>query len=140
MNETFIFFKIVHLVFNTLISASFLLVDMLKNIKTEAVFTKRQKWTMNETFFFFKIVHLVFNTLIPASFLLVDMLKKYEDWSCIYQETEMNNEWNILFLQNSPLGIQYTYSSKFSIGWYVKKILRLKLYLPRDRNEQWMKH
>ena len=27
----------------------------------------------------------------------------------------MNNEWNINFLQNSPLGIQYTYSSKFLI-------------------------
>ena len=132
------------------------------------LYLPREKWTMNETLIFFKIRAV---------------LKKYQDWSCIYQDrseqwmkrwfsskndlcwksieteavftkTEMNNEWNINFLQNLRC---------------VEKVSRLKLYLPsqkwtmnetliffkiwdalkkyqdwsciyQDRNEQWMKH
>ena len=32
----------------------------------------------------------------------------------IFTNIEMNNKWNVNFLQNSPLGIQCTYSSEFS--------------------------
>ena len=34
----------------------------------------------------------------------------------VFSKTDMNNEWNISFLQNSPLGIQHTYSSECPIG------------------------
>ena len=33
----------------------------------------------------------------------------------LFTKTQMNNEWNINFQQNSPLNIQRIYSSKFSI-------------------------
>ena len=88
---------------------------------------------MNETLIFVKIRAV---------------LKKYRDWSCIYQERneqwmkrwfssskyelcwksieteavftkrEMNNEWNVDFLQNTSC---------------VEKVSRLKLYLPREK-------
>ena len=34
----------------------------------------------------------------------------------LFSKKGMNNEWNINFLQNSPLGIQHTHFSEFSIG------------------------
>ena len=96
----------------------------------------RQKWTMNETLIFFKIRAV---------------LKKYRDWSCIYQDRngqwmkrsfslkyeqwgesieaeaifakiEMDNEWNVDFLQNTSC---------------VEKESRLKLYLPRQKWKCW---
>ena len=33
----------------------------------------------------------------------------------VFTKTEINNEWNINFLHNSPLGIQHSYSSEFSM-------------------------
>ena len=48
---------------------------------------------------------------LPYNFLTVDkqvVFKKYQDW-------EMNDHWNINFLQNCLLSIQHTYSSEFSI-------------------------
>ena len=34
----------------------------------------------------------------------------------VFTKTEMKNEWTINFLQNSPLNIQHTYTSEFSIS------------------------
>ena len=34
----------------------------------------------------------------------------------VFPKKEINSEWNISFLQNNPLAIQYTYSSEFSNG------------------------
>ena len=31
-------------------------------------------------------------------------------------KTEMNNKWNVNFLQNNPFSIQHIYSSEFSVG------------------------
>ena len=44
-----------------------------------------------------------------------DVFEKYQDWT-VLTKTEMNNEWNIHFLQNSPLSIQHIYFSEFLIG------------------------
>ena len=112
-------------------------VDFLENTRTvekvswQKLYLPRQKWTMNKTLIFFKIR---------------GVLKKYPDESCIYQDrheqwmkrwflkkkyelcwksipteavftkTEMNNEWNVDFLENTSC---------------VEKVSRLKLYLPR---------
>ena len=113
-------------------------VDFLQNttcfgkVSRLKLYLPRQKWTMNETLIFFKIR---------------PVMKKYRDWSCIYQDrseqwmkrwfssnyelcwksieteavftkTEMNNEWNINFHQNTSC---------------VGKVSRLKLYLPRQK-------
>ena len=43
----------------------------------------------------------------------VCMLKKTE---AVFTKTDMYNELNINFLQNSLLGIQFTYTSEFFIG------------------------
>ena len=34
----------------------------------------------------------------------------------VFTKLEMNN---VNFLQNNPFGIQYTYSSRFCIGWSI---------------------
>ena len=34
----------------------------------------------------------------------------------VFDKAEMNNEWNVNFLQNRLLGMKYIYSGKFSIG------------------------
>ena len=39
----------------------------------------------------------------------------------VFSKTEMNNEWKVNFLQNTELGIQYTYSSKSYISHYTSK-------------------
>ena len=99
-----------------------------ESIETEAVFTKTEKNRERN-------IH----SKIKAE------LKKYRDWNCIYQDRneqwmkrlfspntccteksieteavftniEMNNEWNVYFLQ---------------IRFVLKKVSRLKLYLPR---------
>ena len=96
------------------------------------LYLPKQKSTMNETFIPFKIQ---------------GVSKYYQDWSCIYQnrneqwmkhsflskykvcpnsikteavstKTEMNNEWNIHFLQNTRC---------------VQIVSRLKLYLPKQK-------
>ena len=41
---------------------------------------------------------------------------------------KMNNEWNIDFLQNSPLGIQNIHSSEFSISQSISETPILILY------------
>ena len=44
----------------------------------------------------------------------------------VFTNTEMNNEWNINFFQNSPLGIQQNYSSNFSTTWSTQRISLLR--------------
>ena len=39
------------------------------------------------------------------------------DSEAVFTKRRINNKGNIDFLQNSPLGIQYTYSIKFFLGW-----------------------
>ena len=114
-------------------------VDFLENtrpvekVSRQKLYLPRQKWTMNKTLIFFKIR---------------GVLKKYPDESCIYQDrheqwmkrwfflkkyelcwksipteavftkTEMNNEWNVDFLENTRP---------------VEKVSRQKLYLPRQK-------
>ena len=46
----------------------------------------------------------------------------------VFIKSEMNNEWNINFLQNSSPGTQHTYSSEFSIGWNTSKTPLLTWY------------
>ena len=41
--------------------------------------------------------------------------EKYQNWT-VFTKIEMNNEWNIIFVQNNHLGIQHTYNSDFPIG------------------------
>ena len=47
------------------------------------------------------------------------MLEKNIESEVIFIKREMNNDWNINFLQNSLLDNAHGYSSKFSIGWSV---------------------
>ena len=53
------------------------------------------------------------------------MLKKSFDTKVVSIKIEMSNEWNVGFLQNSPLGIQHTYSTKFPIGQRTSETLFL---------------
>ena len=68
------------------------------SIKTEAVFTKTE---MNNEW----------------NKVCLNSIKN----EVVFTKMEMNYEWNIDFSQNTPLGIQYTYSSKFFIGQSTSK-------------------
>ena len=50
-------------------------------------------------------------------FFKIQVCSKSIEIETVFTKTEMNNEWNVNFLQNSYLGIQHAYFIKFSIGW-----------------------
>ena len=46
----------------------------------------------------------------------------------VFNKIEIGNEWNINFPQYSPLDIQHTFSSEFSIGWSTFEIFLVIFY------------
>ena len=53
------------------------------------------------------------------------ILQMYQDWN-LFAKTEMNNEWNVNFLQNTPL--HHTYSNESHIGQSTSEISLLVRY------------
>ena len=103
-----------------------------QNVSVSKLYLPRQKWTMNETSIFFKI-RRIFKMYQSRSCIYRDRNKqwmkrrfslKYEVFSecispeAVFTETEMNNEWNVDFLQNT------TYFQNVSVS---------RLYLPRQK-------
>ena len=53
---------------------------------------------------------------VQIIFVVCKVCSKSVETEAVLSKTQMNNEWNINFLQNRSFGIQYTYSSEFSVG------------------------
>ena len=56
------------------------------------------------------------------------MCSKGVETENLFTKVEMNNDWNINFLQDSPLDIQHTYFSEFSISQSTFETPLLMLY------------
>ena len=58
----------------------------------------------------------IYLKFFPVDFLnLYEMCSKFIETGVVFTEKEINNQWNVSFLQSKNLGIQNSYSSLFYI-------------------------
>ena len=106
----------------------------VEKVSRQKLYLPRQKWTMKET--------LIFSKIRAA------LKKQYQEGSCVFTKTEMNNEWHIDFsskyeLSWKSIGTEAVFTkTEMNNEWNVnflqntvcvEKVSRLKLYLPRQK-------